>query len=260
VARPTWIAAAAVLLAAPVFGALSFSVAPDASATTIGFTLTPGTLLPAGSALSTGGSLVSQNGQYSLVVQADGNVVLYGPNGATFSTGTAGTQGGYFVLQADGNVVLYGPPGTVVWSSHTAGLGGTVLVLQNDGNLVLYGPHGAIWSALYGYAGLLFQGQSLATSESLMSPNGSCGAVLQTDGNFVGYCAGHAVWSTGTFGTQANVLAFQSDANLVLYGPPGHANWSSGTSGSGATELAMQNDGNLVLYGPHGAVWSALYG
>jgi hypothetical protein len=215
----------------------------------------------AGEAVTSAQPLESQNGQYSVVVQSDGNVVIYGPGGATWSTGTFGSAGSYFVLQSDGNVVLYGPAGTVDWSAHTAGLGGTELVVQNDGNLVLYGPHGAVWSALYGYAGTFFQGQSLVTGESLTSPNGMCQAVLQSDGNFVGYCSGHVFWSTGTFGSHAVVFAFQSDANLVLYGPPGHADWASSTRGSGGTRLAMQNDGNLVLYGSGGgAIWSALYG
>jgi hypothetical protein len=53
------------------------------------------------------------------------------------------------VFQSDSNVVLYGPSGAV-WSTGTWGTSANLLVLQTDGNLVLYGPSGAVWSSLYG--------------------------------------------------------------------------------------------------------------
>jgi hypothetical protein len=214
--------------------------------------------LPVGSALFTGAPLVSQNGAYQLIVQSDGNVVVYGPPGAMWSTGTYGTGGDELALQSDGNLVLYGPQGAI-WSSVTYGGGATELAMQNDGNLVLYGPQGAVWSTMGGFNNVMTTGRSLGPSGYLPSPDDAYRLVMQGDGNVVVWHGGMPVWSTGTSGRGGNELVLQSDGNLVLYGSHG-AVWSSGTYGTGAGELAMQSDGNLVLYGPRGAVWSSFYG
>jgi hypothetical protein len=100
--------------------------------------------------------IVSPNGGYQLVLQSDGNLVLYGlkgrvPGGATWATGTNGQGGKLAVLQSDGNFVLYGPSGRVLggalWSSRTNGQDVVSLNLQDDGNLVLYRRDGsAAWA------------------------------------------------------------------------------------------------------------------
>ena len=55
------------------------------------------------------------------MVQSDGNVVLYGPDGvASDSTGTAGGDGQELRVQEDGNVVLYGAGGHVAYTFDTA--------------------------------------------------------------------------------------------------------------------------------------------
>lgn len=48
-------------------------------------------------------------------------------------------------MQNDGNLVLYGIRGAI-WSSGTNGEPVNKCVMQNDGNFVLYTPNGAIWS------------------------------------------------------------------------------------------------------------------
>jgi len=100
--------------------------------------------------------IVSDNGDYQLVLQSDGNLVLYGlkgrvPGGATWATGTDGQGGTMAVLQRDGNFVLYGSrgrvPGGALWASGTDGQDVVSLVMQNDGNLVLYRRDGsATWA------------------------------------------------------------------------------------------------------------------
>ena len=57
----------------------------------------------------------------------------------------------------------------------------------------------------------------------------------------------------GTAATSPNSryrLFYQTDGNLVLYGPDGPL-WDSETDGRGAGACIMQADGNLVLYGPN---------
>jgi hypothetical protein len=90
-------------------------------------------------------SITSNNGVYTLILQLDGNLVLYKAGGtALWSTSTFGQTASYATQQTDGNFVLYGPSGAL-WASNTDGNQGTTLVVQDDGNLVIYGSSGALW-------------------------------------------------------------------------------------------------------------------
>jgi hypothetical protein len=100
-----------------------------------------------GDSLVVGGALTSQDGRFTLVLQGDGNLVLYWTGGAArWATGTAGRAVARASMQADGNLVLYAPEGTAVWASGTVGHPGAFLTLQNDGNGVIYGPGGPLWA------------------------------------------------------------------------------------------------------------------
>jgi cell wall-associated NlpC family hydrolase len=81
-----------------------------------------------------------QNGGYRLVMQTDGNLVLYGPTGPLWATYTnsPSAQNAVLANQGDGNLVIYAPDRRVVWASRTNGKGAGRLVLQSDGNVVLY--------------------------------------------------------------------------------------------------------------------------
>jgi hypothetical protein len=101
-----------------------------------GETLTPGEYLEAG------------DRHHTFVMQGDGNLVLYGDNGALWSSDTAGHPGAWLGMQGtDGNLVVYGPGGQPLWSSATAGNAGARLAVQTDGNAVIYTTaNTAIWS------------------------------------------------------------------------------------------------------------------
>lgn len=101
--------------------------------------------LAAGQTLASGQQLVSAGGRYALVMQGDGNLVLYGPAGAITASGTA-VAGTVLVMQRDGNLVAYAPGGIPVWSTGTST--GATLLVQDDANLVLYrGDSGAAWAS-----------------------------------------------------------------------------------------------------------------
>lgn len=108
-------------------------------------------LLP-GETLYAGQSLTSQNGRFTLVMQGDGNLVLY-PNGGqalwhthTYNVASLQNGNGRAVFQLDGNFVIYDPQNVPRWNSKSFGSVG-LLVMQNDGNLVIYDSNGApIWS------------------------------------------------------------------------------------------------------------------
>lgn len=85
-----------------------------------------------------GQSIDTADRKYHLILQRDGNLVLYSPTKALWSTGTDNKQAAFLALQPDGNLVLYDRSGQALWASHTDGSGLTRLIVQQDGNLVLY--------------------------------------------------------------------------------------------------------------------------
>lgn len=71
---------------------------------------------------------------------------------------------------------------------------------------------------------------------------------FQQDGNLVLYTPqGRAIWATGTNGTAANMLALQTDGNVVLYANSKPV-WATDTAGNPGAYLAIQTDGNVVVY------------
>lgn len=98
-------------------------------------------VLVADEALAIGASATSCGGAYTLVMQGDGNLVLYHNGvGAIWATNTDQTSGAQAIQQSDGNFVLYASDGKALWNSHTEGHAGAFLAVQDDGNLVVYGP------------------------------------------------------------------------------------------------------------------------
>jgi len=95
--------------------------------------------------------LTSCSGQYKLIGQSDGNLVIFKitPSGESpiWASNTNIGAGSYnFIFQSDGNLVIYSP-NKPIWASNSGGLGGNRLVMQNDGNLVIYGPYGRVWAS-----------------------------------------------------------------------------------------------------------------
>lgn len=92
----------------------------------------------------------------------------------------------------------------------------------------------------------------LTTNQFIQSADGRFKLIMQGDGNLVLYFGASALWvSPGTYGT-TNTASFQTDGNLVVYGPSG-PRWASSTYAPGA-ELSLQNDGNLVVYAMDGTM------
>lgn len=212
----------------------------------------PGTsTLTANQALAPGQSLHSPDGRFVLVMQGDGNLVLYSSIGALWSSRTAGYPGAFAVLQADGNLVVYGPGHVPRFASGTSG-GPDTLVIQTDGNMVIYGPGGARWATdtvqpapvIDGTTQLL-PGQYLAPGGFLSSDQGRFVLVVQTDGNVVLYERGVPLFATGT-SVPGDHLVMQGDGNLVVYAG-NRPLWASSTSGAGASAV-LQGDGNFVVY------------
>jgi hypothetical protein len=164
--------------------------------------------LPAGATLFDGQSLVSSNGRFSLDMQGDGNLVLYGAGLVLWDSGTGGDVPDQAVMQSDGNLVIYRAE-RPVWSSGTeqTARGMYTLTVQDDGNAVIYSPAGkALWNT-YTEAGVGLQ----------YGDSGPAVRALQVHLIALGYWLGAA---NGYFGdsTQQAVWALQKAADLPRSG------------------------------------------
>jgi hypothetical protein len=94
--------------------------------------------LYANQTLELGDRLLSFDERFQLIMQSDGNLVLYSGGQALWASGTSGKGAVRLIMQYDGNLVLYRTNWTPVWTSGTSGRGPSMLIPQTDGNLVLY--------------------------------------------------------------------------------------------------------------------------
>jgi hypothetical protein len=89
----------------------------------------------------------SADGRFALILQNDGNLVLYSPHRALWATGTTRHNPGTVILQGDGNFVAYDSQGRAYWAAWTHGNPGASLVVQDDGNVVIYNTQGRpVWN------------------------------------------------------------------------------------------------------------------
>jgi hypothetical protein len=90
--------------------------------------------------LRRGDKLVSLNGNTTLALRDDGDLVLSltSTGERLWNAGTGGRGGNRLLMQGDGNLVLYADDRTV-WNTGTPGHSGASLAMQDDSNLVLYG-------------------------------------------------------------------------------------------------------------------------
>ena len=134
---------------------------------------------------TSGTSIISANGDYQLLMEANGDLVEnslhgispieidYSTDGNSYMGGgnasaennwsvsgsyvgetvtqiwqsnTAGHAGARAVLQADGNFVIYSTSNAVLWASNTGSYPGSTLAVQNDGNVVLYDSGRPLWA------------------------------------------------------------------------------------------------------------------
>jgi hypothetical protein len=96
--------------------------------------------------------ITSNNGRATLVMQGDGNLVLYenfpGGRRPLWATDTWGRNGARVIMQGDGNLVMYGPGGEYIWDTSTHDNPGASLVMQDDVNAVVYATDGRpLWAS-----------------------------------------------------------------------------------------------------------------
>ncbi|MBZ9714808.1 hypothetical protein [Deinococcus multiflagellatus] len=107
--------------------------------------------LSSGATLNINEQRASCNGRNVLIMQGDGNLVLYKNGRAAWASQTWGnTAAARLTLGGDGHLALYKSSGQRVWTAGTWGHPGAYLKVQDDGNVVLYeqvgGAPRAIWA------------------------------------------------------------------------------------------------------------------
>ncbi|XP_055334353.1 uncharacterized protein LOC129585629 [Paramacrobiotus metropolitanus] len=215
-----------------------------------------------------GQRIYSQNKALELVMQDDGNLVLYSRKDLRplWASNTHGRNGVEAVMQSDGNFVVYAPGGHPIWASNTHGKHDCKLVLQNDANLVIYDCHNhPVWASnTHGQCpeheqDILHPGEELLPGRSIHSKNGKLDLIMQTDGNLVLYRTsdGSPIWASNTCHKPVQKCVMQHDGNLVLYEHNGTPIWASNTYGQNGAELKVQDDGNLCMYKGHHCCWAS---
>jgi surface antigen len=189
--------------------------------------------------LTAGQFLLSGNGAYSLVMQGDGNLVVYAGAKALWDSQTS-TAGASVVLQpGDGNLVVYSTAGKALWSAYVPTSPSDSLQMQDDGNLVVYDTAGrAQWAAMTASEP---RGSTLAKNPA---PSGQCtwwaeqkfhdysgGAYINTlgingtsgDARYWGYNASHRGWNVGSTPRIGSIAVFQPGTGGA--GSVGHVAW-----------------------------------
>ena len=217
-----------------------------------------------------------------LVVQDDGNLVMYDADGAPVwaasSSGSVWGASGDYALPASapdqrvndrvsqgivGDGTPFGDGGfdgdgyAYSWEA-TGG--------SESATLVWNGVSFGLVAVQQGFAvtsSLLDAGQQLGVGGVLASPNGSYALRLQANGNLVLDGGVVTMWETNTAGSGATTLEMLTDGNLVLATGDGTQVWATGTTSSTnpAVNVVVQDDGNLVMYDTNGAAaWAAASG
>jgi hypothetical protein len=95
-------------------------------------------------------AVYSISGEYFLVYQGDGNLVLYRYDWTPlWASNTWWASAGFAVMQSDGNFVVYDASNVAVWWSGTDGSYGAWAELANDGHFRIRDAYGTIIYTIY---------------------------------------------------------------------------------------------------------------
>ena len=113
--------------------------------------LRSGSILHQGYQMGIGSEINSPLGRFRLIMQSDGNLVLYRLSDykPIWSSNTANSGASRALMQYDGNFVVYTANNVAKWSSETDGRPANYLTVQDDGNLVIYskGSNSVQWAS-----------------------------------------------------------------------------------------------------------------
>lgn len=227
-----------------------------------------------------------------LILQPDGNLVLYSGDSAVWATGTDGKGGAWLSIRDDGSFIVSTKENQTIWTSPIDASSYKGQIVQWDGDTAdqktswqvgydgnrRWIPDWPTFQCLHDAGEGNAQPVSSDALDKLPDLNdvwATCGAdrlgqhgellpgtylqagdyklVLQSNGDLVlWHGSSDAVWSTRTNDNQTHYLELQTDGNLVLYTKDHHAVWSTGTNGKTPGWLVLGDDGSLRLYDSQG--------
>lgn len=181
--------------------------------------------------LEEGDRLVSPSGRYALEIT--GGVLSLTERASRFAAEIEAplAEGvGSLLLQQDGNLVLFTPEGAVLDSFGTGGSGATAVRLQDDRNVVFFAADERVVAELASYRQLvLLEGEALLPGD-VVAGGGGTALHMQPDGNLVLYRGSTPLWDSRTGGNPGAGAAIQTDGNLVVYSQDGRPLYASGSS------------------------------
>ncbi|MCB5178761.1 hypothetical protein [Streptomyces antimicrobicus] len=241
-----------------------------------------------GRRIASGGTVADKVSTVELVMQPDGNLVLYAlgrPGGAKlplWHSGTWGNPGAYALMQEDGNFVVYkqggGPDtGGALWATGTYGTESNPYTgaYLTGGEFTVEGRsyRGTWWAGTQErhvrICSHLQDRPQASWRPGNWAQSASVWLVLQRDGNLVIHRKSDAkvIWSSGTYGAKYPVELFmEPTGDLVLreQDRDSTVRWHTGTAFNSETYALLQDDGNFVVYrntgsGPEwgGALWQS---
>ena len=227
-------------------------------------------ILRPGGYLFVGDALVTDSGRLRLVMQSDGNLVLYGPPGAqVWSSQTAGQSVTYVTMQTDGNLVMYGPIGGPppwgslavhkIWETGTHSPGSYLRLYDGDagGAQIVASPTDIPWRSTPlipadrlrpGARDRLAPGEGLAPGESLISNNGATQLVFRYSGELaLENVAFGTLWLSPASAQPPWQAVMQHDGNFVVYANNAQPVFASATWSAVPVNLIVQDSGALVI-------------
>lgn len=216
------------------------------------------------------GVTVLKNLNCELILQIDGNLVLYNKSQPIWATNTYGIK--YLVMHSDSHLIIYNNSinsNNMEWWSKTEGYNGFNLYLTTSGYLIFRQPGKTSindkefvlhpqdkGNANYPnklYAVTLFTNTHF---DKIILKNGQYTLRMQMDGNLI-LAGGDSSWTTNIYNFNSNgsglsTLHMQSDGNLVQYkdfniSGRDNAVWASNTAGNDGAYLHLNNWGYLVM-------------
>jgi len=229
------------------------------------------------SSLGIGEFIESQDGRFSLALEATGNLELRYLQEKIWETNTSGSGATLAVFQSDGNFVLYSegggsPASTTLEAEDCQFSNGTVKPngSASKGQYVDFEKNGNLdcsYNATSGAHELVF---------TIKLPGGRARSmgVYVNDVKEGVISASTTVWSTVTLsgitlGDGANRIEVRDSENsreldvdkldITASGSNGGSQviWAAGTSNQGADQLLLQDDGNLVIYAGTTPLWAS---
>lgn len=221
--------------------------------------------LAQGERLNSGESIYSSNGKYQLILQTDGNLVIYDENHTSIWATNMATygKGDHLDVQFDGNLVVYDKDHKPLWSTGTYKSKVVKLILTDNGNLILFDwtPQNtiAVWTSKEGLKDYIAPNEYLYPGQVIYSKNGKYQLELGYNGNLVFSSGSKTIWSSRTTTGKDCYLHMTTYNELYINDKEKGVLWSFSGRYHTANDFAAIFNRNFALITSFGAIDSFIY-